>query len=158
MAEMHADGSGVLFWAVERGETHRRMCSMVVGGRPEGNNVESVVRWWWRQAVLTMASAGRFHGRRCRSAWRHFSVATAARGDLRSALSSGQRFGEEHGDNGKLTDFEAGPDGGWLRRSSMRWPWKRWRATAVAAWHLELTQTRSNAVRERRSKSIWPTQ
>jgi hypothetical protein len=110
------------------------------------------------QAVLTMASAGRFHGRRCRSAWRHFLVATAARGDLRSALRSGKRFGEEHGDNGKLTDFEAGPDGGWLRRSSMRWPWKRWRATTVAAWHLELTQTRSNAVRERRSKSIWPTQ
>jgi hypothetical protein len=106
------------------------------------------------QAVLAVASVGRFHGRRCRSAWRRFSVATAERGGLRSALSSGQRFGEERSD-GKLIDFEAGPDSGWSRRSSTRWPWKRWRATAVAAWRLEPTRTRSNAVRERRSKLIW---
>jgi hypothetical protein len=103
------------------------------------------------------ASVGRFHGRRCQSAWRRFSVAIAARGGLRSALSSGQRFREERGD-GKLIDFEAGPNGGWSRRSSMRWSWKRWRATAVAAWRLESTRTRRNAVRERRSKSIWPPQ
>jgi hypothetical protein len=67
------------------------------------------------QAVLMVASVGRFHGRRCRSA-------TTAWGGLRSALSSGQRFGEERGDNGKLIDFEAGPDGGWSRWSSTRWP------------------------------------
>jgi hypothetical protein len=38
------------------------------------------------------------------------------RGGLRSALRSGQWFGEERCDNGKLIDFEAGPDGGWSRR------------------------------------------
>jgi hypothetical protein len=54
--------------------------------------------------------------------------------------------------------LRGGPDGGWSRRSSTRWPWKTWRATAVAAWRLEPTRTRSNAVRERRSKSIWPPQ
>jgi hypothetical protein len=59
-----------------------------------------------------VASAGRFHSRRCRSTWRHFSATTAAWGGLRSALSSRQRFGEERGDNGKLIDFEAGPDNG----------------------------------------------
>jgi hypothetical protein len=56
-------------------------------------------------------------------------------------LSSGQRFGEESGDNGKLIDFEAGPDGGWSRRSSTRWPWKRWWVTTVAACRLEPTRT-----------------
>jgi hypothetical protein len=111
------------------------------------------------QAVLVVASAGRFHGRRCWFAWRCFSAAMAAQGGLRSARSSGQRFGEERGDNGKLIDFEAGPDGGWSRRSSTRWPWKRWWAMSVAAWRLEPTRTRSSTVREsRRSKSIWPPQ
>jgi hypothetical protein len=86
---------------------------------------------------------GRFHGRRCRSTWRRFLAAMAAQGDLRPALSSGQRFREERGDNGKLIDFEAGRDGGWSRRSSTRWPWKRWRATAVAAWRLEPTRTKA---------------
>jgi hypothetical protein len=52
---------------------------------------------------------------------------------------AGSRFGKERGDNGKLIDFEAGPDGGWSRRSSTRWPWKRWQATSVVAWRLELT-------------------
>jgi hypothetical protein len=36
---------------------------------------------------------GRFHGRRCRSTWRRFLAAMAAQGDLRPALSSGQRLG-----------------------------------------------------------------
>jgi hypothetical protein len=150
--------------------------------REEKLTVECAPRWWaggrrgtaWRasssgggswlgekfraQAVLAVASAGWFHGRRCRSVWWCFSAATAAWGGLRSALSSGQWFEEERGDNGKLIDFKASPDGGWSRRSSMRWLWKRWRATAVAAWRLEPTRTRSSAVRERRSKSIWPPQ
>jgi hypothetical protein len=43
-------------------------------------------------------------------------------------VAAGSRFREECGDNGKLIDVEASPDGGWSRRSSMRWPWKRWRA------------------------------
>jgi hypothetical protein len=43
------------------------------------------------------------------------------------------------GDNGKLIDFEAEPDGGWSRWSSMRWLWKRW--WAMAAWRLEPTRT-----------------
>jgi hypothetical protein len=48
-------------------------------------------------------------------------------------VAAGSRFREECGDNGKLIDVEASPDGGWSRRSSMRWPWKRW----WAAWRLE---------------------
>jgi hypothetical protein len=59
------------------------------------------------QAVVAVASVGRFRGRRCRYMWRCFTAATAERGGLRSALSSGQRFGEERGDNGKFIDFEA---------------------------------------------------
>jgi hypothetical protein len=50
MAEMHAGGSGVRFWAVGRGETHHGTCSTTAGGRPEGNGMEGVVRWWWRLA------------------------------------------------------------------------------------------------------------
>jgi hypothetical protein len=54
-------------------------------------------------------------------------------------VAAGSRFGKERGDNGKLIDIEAGSDGGWLTRSLTRWPWKRWRAASVAAWHLEPT-------------------
>jgi hypothetical protein len=53
---------------------------------------------------------------------------------------AGSSFWKELGDNGKLIDFVAGSDGGWSRRSSMRWPWKRWQAASVAAWHLEPTR------------------
>ncbi len=63
------------------------------------------------QAVLAVASAGRFHGRRCRSAWRRFSAATAARGGLRSAPSGDQRFGEEAQDQAVLEEVAlAQPD------------------------------------------------
>jgi hypothetical protein len=47
-------------------------------------------------------------------------------------VAAGLGFGEERGDGGKLINIEAGPYGGWTRRSSMRWPWKRWRAALTA--------------------------
>jgi hypothetical protein len=53
---------------------------------------------------------------------------------------AGSRFEKELGDNVKLIDFVAGPDGGWSRRLSMRWLWKRWRVASVVAWHLEPTR------------------
>jgi hypothetical protein len=47
MTEMHASGSGIRFWAVERGETYRGTCSMVAGGWLKGNGVEGIDWWWW---------------------------------------------------------------------------------------------------------------
>jgi hypothetical protein len=41
-------------------------------------------------------------------------------------MAVGSGFGEERGDSGKLIDVKASPNGGWMRRSSTRWPWKRW--------------------------------
>jgi hypothetical protein len=36
-------------------------------------------------------------------------------------VAVGSRFEEERCDSGKLIDVEAGPDVGWMRRSSTRW-------------------------------------
>jgi hypothetical protein len=41
-------------------------------------------------------------------------------------------FREERGNDWKLIDDEAGLDGGWMRRSSMRWPWKRWQVASAS--------------------------
>jgi hypothetical protein len=46
-------------------------------------------------------------------------------------VAAGWWFRDEQGDGGKLIDVEAGPDGGWLWRSLMRWLWKRWRAASA---------------------------
>jgi hypothetical protein len=79
MAEMHAGGSGVRFWVVEGGESHRGTCSMVAGGRSargerRGGHLSVVVAtgsWLGgksgAQAVLAAASAGRSRSRRCRA-------------------------------------------------------------------------------------------
>jgi hypothetical protein len=47
-------------------------------------------------------------------------------------VAAGSGFGEERGDSGKLIDVEVGLDGGWTRRSSMRWPLNRWQAAPAS--------------------------
>jgi hypothetical protein len=49
-------------------------------------------------------------------------------------------FGEERGDGGKLIDVEEGPDGGWTRRSLMRWLWKRLRAAPASELFSDCSQ------------------
>jgi hypothetical protein len=69
-------------------------------------------------------------------------------------VAAGSRFGKERGYNGKLVDFEAGPDGDWSRRSSTRWPWKRWRAALVAAWRLEPTRRKKQRCEGEEEKQV----
>jgi hypothetical protein len=69
-------------------------------------------------------------------------------------VGADSRFGKEHGDNGKLNDFEAGPDGGWSRRSSMRWLWKRWWAASVVAWRLEPTLSKKQRYEGEEEKQV----
>jgi hypothetical protein len=117
--------------------------------------MESVVRWWWRLARGSerrgvRSTGGARGGVGGAVPWPEVPVwvealldGNSGAGWLAAGFEQRTRFREERGDNGKLIDFKAGLDGGWSRRLSTRWPWKRWRSMAVAAWRLESTRTKA---------------